>query len=395
MTRTRRGRGEGAVYQRKDGRWTVEVSIGYAMIERPDGAIRRKRMRSTLYGATKAEVLEKLATTDRTTLRAGLKAHRLTTSEYLDKWMATHEIRVTTRRRYEDLIARCIKPHIGPIRLASLEPLHIQAMLNELGRSGGKRTPSMVFEITRAAMRQAVRWRYIRLSPCDGVEPPRKPKRQYTVLTREECGRFLAAAEADRLGALYVLAALTGARQGELLGLKWPDVDLQLRTMTIRRTLVETKGHFGPSDEAKTEQSTRVVELPQRAVLALQAHRKAMLAERHLGAPVFCTTEGGWTRKPNLRNRSFLPLLKAAGLPVERGERIRFHDLRHGIATYLLEQDVHPGKVAKLLGHSSPRVTMEIYSHVLRPQMREVADMIDATLTQKPEIGRQSPVKKP
>lgn len=375
MTRKRRGRGEGGYWVRKDGRHVVSVSLGYGT----DG----KRIRRYAYGSTKAEAFDAAAE-----LRAGIVSGdvaptRLTLGAYLDEWIkAKTKLRVTTRARYGEAIA-AMKPIIGHVRLTRVRPIQIQTMYTILAGRDSKRMPSLCHEVLRAALNQAVKtYRYIKSNPCHAVEKPGRPERELRTLTREELGRFMDAVGKVRLGALCVTAALVGARKGELLALRWDDIDLKKGTMRIQRTLIEMKKIHEPMD-TKTKKSKRLIELPARVVAVLKEHRKRMFAEGFAAAPVFCGDTGKFLWRRSVDRWSLDLCLKAAGLP-----KIRFHDLRHGLATYLLEDDTHPKKVADLLGHASTKTTLEIYSHVTPPQMKDVATRIDAIAD-----GCQSAVK--
>ncbi len=164
---------------------------------------------------------------------------------------------------------------------------------------------------------------------------------------------------------LWVVALSTGMRQGELFGLRWSDIEFDPGCITVRRSLDETRGTFMVK-ETKTKGARRI-DLPPHAVAVLQAHRKAMLAEGHIDAPVFCAPGGNWLRKSNVCRRDFVPAMKRAGVPV-----IRFHDMRHTHASLLLQAGVNVKVVAERLGHSSPTVTMNTYAHVL-PTMQKAA----------------------
>jgi len=159
-------------------------------------------------------------------------------------------------------------------------------------------------------------------------------------------------------------------RQGELFALAWGDIDFDGGALQVRRTLEELKGKLRLK-ETKSRKGRRV-DLPRFALDALHEHRKAMLAEGHGKAPVFCDAAGGYLRRPNVRQRSFTPLLKAAGLPA-----VRFHDLRHTAATLLLTQGVHPKIVSERLGHASIEITLNVYSHCLPTLQREAASKLD------------------
>ena len=192
-------------------------------------------------------------------------------------------------------------------------------------------------------------------------------------LTPEQVKTLLEAARGDRLEALYVLAVHTGLRQGELLGLRWEDVDLDEGTLHVRRTLTSAKG--GPVLSApKTKGSKRSVKLSESAIDALRSHLQRQLEEidrvgslwRENGL-IFASETGEPLDRRSVTNHRFKPLLKRAGLP-----QIRFHDLRHTCATLLLGRNVNPKIVSEMLGHANIAITLDTYSHVL-PNMQDHA----------------------
>ena len=196
-----------------------------------------------------------------------------------------------------------------------------------------------------------------------------------------EARRLLETAHGDGLEAFYVLAVHTGMRRGELLGLKWEDVDLDNFTVRVRRTLTR-KGTGYVLGETKTRKSRRTVKLTPRAVESLRSHR-ARQAEEKLKVGglyqnhglVFAGEGGSLINPSNLRQRSFVPLLVRAGLP-----QITFHDLRHTCASLLFQRNVHPKIVQELLGHASAAIMLDTYSHMLRGMGGEAANAIGKAL---------------
>ncbi len=193
-------------------------------------------------------------------------------------------------------------------------------------------------------------------------------------MSQEQARILLAAARGDRLEALYVLAVSAGLRQGELLGLRWRDVDMERGTLSVRRQLTRSKEDGLRFTEPKSKKSRRSIRLAGRATEALRRHRSAQNKERlRLGTLwkdqdlVFANRTGAPLDVGNLTNYSFRPLLERAELP-----RIRFHDLRHTCATLLLSRNVNPKIVQEMLGHANISETMDTYSHVL-PSMQETA----------------------
>jgi len=227
--------------------------------------------------------------------------------------------------------------------------------------------------VLHKALDQAVSDGLIPRNAAKGVKVPQAKRKEIRPLTPEQSKALLEAARGDRLEALYVLAHNTGLRQGELLALKWEDVELEDAVLRVRRTLTRTGGKVdvGPP---KTNKSRRSIGLTTSAVEALRDHLVRQLEEMeemgslyHPGGLVFANESGGIINPSNLRNRSFTRLLERAGLP-----KIRFHDLRHTCATLLLTKNVNPKIVSEMLGHSSISITLDTYSHVL-PTMQENA----------------------
>jgi integrase len=390
-TRRRRGHGEGAIYPRNDGRWAGAVELGWR-----DG----KRQRKTVYGKTRKEVAEKINRLLRDHQEHEIRAdERLTVEKYLTEWLQAMEVVVRPRtwRRYEELIRRHAVPHVGRIRLTRLSAEHLQHLYAELILGGlAAATVVQLHRILHNALGQAVRWDLVGRNVADLVKPPRVPRYELTTLSPEQSRQFLDAARGDRLEALYVLAITTGMRLGELLRLRWREVDLEARVLSIRGA-PPGEGGAGP----KTERSRRPVVLTEVAAAALRRHRAAQAAERiragaawQNGDLVFANTVGGPLNQSNLRLRSFHPLLKRAGLPM-----MRFHDLRHSAATLLLGMGVHPKVVSEMLGHAQVSITLDVYSHVTATMQHQAVNALNDLLavklavnqdghTQKPQLGR-------
>jgi integrase len=369
--RKRRGRGEGSVFQRSDGVWTSTITIGY------DESGKRKRR--TIYGNSKAAVLEKLTQLKHAASTGTLAdPTRLTIREFLERWLEDVQrpnIRASTHARYVSLMATHITPHVGGVRLAKVQPLTIQGLYAKLTATGASgRTRELVHVVLRKAFKQAVLWGQLSRNPCDAVARPKPTKRTIRYFTAEETSQLLSAARGERLQALYVLAVSTGIRQGELFGLKWRDVDWNASAVAVQRTVDDLRGTLIVG-EPKTTRGRRRVELPAFAMQALREHRKAMFAEGHASDWIFCDTKGGLLRRGNVLRRSYFPLLKTAKLAP-----LNFHCLRHTAATLLLLQGTHPKVVQERLGHATISITLDTYSHVLPSMQRDAADKLDALL---------------
>ncbi len=365
----KRGNGEGTIHRRKDGGWCAQYTVYTA----------EGRKRKTIYGKTRAEVGGKLAKalSDR---EGGLvfDSSNITVGEYLDRWLvecAKGTVRESTFERYEYAIRPHIKPALGRAKLKSLTPAHVRGFYREKLDAGlASATVHKMHIVLHKALDQAVADGLIPRNVTDAIKVPRVDREEINPLTGEEANHLIEAARSDRLEALYVLAIHTGLRQGELLALKWEDLDLEAGTLRVRRTLTYAGGKHSLA-EPKTKKSRRTVRLTTGAVAALRDHLERQMGEMERlgslykrGGFVFANKTGGTINPSNLRNRSFARLLKCAGLP----QTTRFHDLRHTCATLLLSRNVNPKIVSEMLGHANIAITLDTYSHVL-PDMQEKA----------------------
>ena len=368
----KRANGEGSIYRRADGRWAASVSVNHG---------RRKY----LYGRTRHDVARKLTAT----LKArqdGLPivGERQTMIQYMEGWLESVKasLRPRTWERYEEIIRLRVNPVLGNLRLGRLAPEHLQRLYSgrlESGLSPG--SVRQIHAVLRRALGQAARWGLVARNVATLVTPPRRSRQEMTAFGPEQVRTLLDAVAGDRLEALYVLAVTTGMRQGEILGLRWRDVDLDDGSVQVKATLQRTGGVFVFA-EPKTASSRRQIALTDGAVAALKRHRVAQAEERlrlrrawEDNDLVFANEAGRPIAAPNLRNRSFWPLLERAGLP-----RIRFHDLRHTAATLMLGQGVHPKVVSEMLGHSQISITLDLYSHVTATMQRQATQALDALL---------------
>ncbi len=384
--RARRGRGEGSVYRRPDGRWCAMISVGYGA----DG----KRKRRTVYGKTKKAVQDELTRVQSSKLTGTLvDPSRKTVAEYLGKWLddvARMTVRATTFYNYKAIVKNHINPRIGGVGLQKLTPVHVQALYSEMERDGiGPNPRRLAHAVLHRALKQALKWGLVVRNVCDAVEPPRVPKSEITPLDTSEVGRLLAAADGDRLEALYWLAIGSGLRIGELFGLQWSDIDLSAGTVSVRRTLTEIDGKLALA-EPKSAKSRRLVVIGSKVIDKLSGHRKATVAAGLAGSEhVFTNQHGGPLRRSHFHADEFKPLLKRAGLRM-----VRFHDLRHTHATQLLSQGVHMKVVQERLGHSQISLTMDTYSHVMPSMQIDAAAKMDSLMiADHSENGSQLAVK--
>ena len=375
----KRGNGEGSIYQRKDGRW-----VGQYLVYTAKGPKYRY-----LYSKTRQDVAKKLtkAMADRD---GGLvfDAGALTLGEYLDRWI-TDSVRDTVRQRtwerYESIVRVHIKPALGGVKLKALTPTHVRGLYREKLDAGlASRTVQYIHTTLHKALKEAVADGLIPRNVTEAVKAPRAKGKEINALSPAQARAFLeAASEAnDRFEALYVLAVTAGLREGELLGLRWDDLDLDAGTLSVRRTLSEARS--GRFFEAPKNGKGRSIRLTKQTVEALRSHRKRQ-NEQRLGLGtlwqdkglVFPAQAGTPMNAKNLTARSFKPLLERAGLP----RTVRLHDLRHTCATVLLGKGVHPKIVQELLGHATIAITLDTYSHVLPNMQGEAVTAMESALS--------------
>jgi len=309
-------------------------------------------------------------------------ADSLKVEEYLDRWLTdsvSDTVKATTFERYEQITRLHLKSALGRVKLKALTPAHVRGLYREKLEAGlSARTVRYVHTTLHKALKQAVMDGLIPRNVTEAVKPPQPTREEIHPLTPEQAKVLLQTAHTagDRLEALYVLAIPTGLRQGELLGLKWDDVDLEDGSLQVRRTLAITKS--GPVFSfPKTTGSRRSVKLTGKAIEVLKSHLERQLAEidrvGSLWSPgdadglIFASETGEPLDRRAVTKQKFKPLLKQAKLP-----EIRFHDLRHTCATLLLTRNVNPKIVSEMLGHSTIAITLDTYSHVL-PNMRDQA----------------------
>ena len=372
----KRGNGEGSITKRKDGRWMARY-----VVHTSNGPKRRH-----IYGKTRQEVAEKLskAVSDRV---GGLvfDGDRETLGAFLERWLdeaVRDTVKQSTFENYAYVVRRHITPDLGLVRLRDLKSRDVRRLYWEKLDVGlSPRTVQIIHTVLRRALQQAVRDDVLPRNVCDAVTAPRRTKKEMRPLAPGQAKRLLTVVHGDRLEALYVLAVTAGLREGELLGLRWDDLDLGRRLLQVRRQLTRTRA--GLSFSAPKRGKARVVRLTSTAVAALEGHRAEQNEERTRAGSlwqetnlVFTSTVGTPVDVGNLTYRSFRPLLKRADLP-----RIRFHDLRHTCATLLLSRGTHPKIVQEMLGHANISMTMDTYSHVLPDMQEKAVDAMDDVLT--------------
>jgi integrase len=331
--------------------------------------------RHSIYTRTEREAQERL--------RAALAAadhgtrplsQQLTVAAFLNDWaeLALTRLRPRTAESYAAVVRLYVIPAIGRIPLAKLEPEHVRRMLADLAarQNLSATTRRYARSVLRTALAQALREGKVLRNVATLVDPPPKVHRELRPLSREQVRVFLDGVQGDRLEALYVTALGTGLRQGELLALRWSDVDLDAGALTVRHTLGRFTRELAPT---KTERSRRTLRLPRRVTEALAAHRERQKVVP-LSGLIFTSQAGAPLQSVNV-TRDLQRHLTRLGLPHQR-----FHDLRHAFATLALEAGEDLGVVSRILGHTTLATTADVYAHLTPAMLDRAAERMDAIL---------------
>ena len=303
----------------------------------------------------------------------------LTTGAYLAQWLchAKSRVRPKTYEGYEGVIRLYAAPSLSEVPLERLHPLHLQQLyssLTERGLAGG--TVLNLHLVLTQALHQAVRWRLLIANPASGAQPPRPRRPEQKMVDPALASRILTAVAGTPMELPAAVALATGMRRGEILALRWSDLDAGLTVAQVRRSL-QVSGEGLQFVEPKTRRSRRSVALPTFLRPHLQRQREAQ-GTRRFTCPAWVDLDlvvdsgDGSPLHPDTLSSGWYRFLKRSGLP-----HVRFHDLRHAHATLLLLQQVHPKVVSERLGHASVGITLDIYSHVLPSMQSEAAQAFD------------------
>ena len=370
----KRANGEGNIRKRKDGRWEGRYTAGY---DSKTG----KRIIKNVLGKTQAEVKEKLkiALEETNGLDVSKAADEYTVTSWLRTWYelyAKPNVRTATANRYELIIETYTIPRIGHIKLKKLTTRHLQKLYKELLESGrihvGKSqdkglsttTVHSVHLMLHCALERAVKERLIPRNPCEDCVVPKPRKLEMKILSPEHMKAYLEAAERRGMLPMFYLELVSGLRKGELVALRWDDLDIQQRTIFVSKQYVRNPDGSLELTRPKTENSVRLVSIPQTAVdLLIQEHAK------HPDSPyMFPSPLTGEMYHPDSVVNLHKKILMDAGL-----EHLRFHDLRHTFATTALQNGVDVKTVSSMLGHFDAGFTLRTYTHATRQKQDEAA----------------------
>lgn len=379
-------RHKGHIRERSPGSWEVRYSLG------KNPATGKTRVATVTVHGKRQDAAKRLRCL-LSSLDTGehVDPTRMTVKQWLTTWLAAvrQEISPKSHERYSEVVENSLVPELGALRIATLAPAHILAAYTKWadgGRRDGKpgglspSTRRYMHRVLRSALERAVEQQVIARNPADAFRRrlPKVERREMQTLTLEQSVRLLGAIENSDLYWPVLLALSTGMRRGEILALRWKNIDLERRSLRVVESLEQTKAglRFKPP---KTEK-VRVVTLPEFAVARLrtlkrdQAETLFKLGVRQTGITLVCAKPDGAPYQPRNLTHAFSNLIAGiSDIP-----RVRFHDLRHSHATQLLLSGVHPKIAQERLGHSTITTTLDLYSHVTQTMQEDAASRLDA-----------------
>jgi len=365
----------GHIRKRSEGSWTVVVEL-----PRDPETGRRRQKWVTVKGPKKEaeRVLAELITQVESGLAAQAPA-KMKVGQYLEQWLESIKGTVkesTWQTRY--YLTREWIRLLGDVPLSKLTSLQVQKAIANLPQHWKNSSKNAAWHVLNSAFNRAVKWGLIAKNPVSGTVRPKEEKRAVRVWTEEEAAKFLAATKGHRWYALFYLALATGMRLGELRGLRWKDIDLEAGIIAISQII----GPGGEPTTPKTAGSRRKIPIDPETIAVIRLHRKRQLEERMANGLVWLSDDDyvfsakkGTPLAEGTVEEAFKEVQRKSGVPP-----IRFHDLRHTHATFLLRQGVHPKIVAERLGHSKVSITLDTYSHVLPDSQQEAVRAIQRIL---------------
>jgi integrase len=375
MRKRRRGSGEGTIaFRPRENRWYARLSLGY------EGGRRRRKV---FYGSTEAEVRAKLLDARHDQSRGlPVTPKGQTVAQFLDGWVKHRaNVRPRSYEIHEAVVRLHLVPELGKLRLEKLTPQHVQTLLDRKLKSRlSAQSVVCIRQVLRTALSEAVKFNLVARNVAALVSPPQIPHREIKPLDATEARAILDAARGTRFEAAYAIALNLGLRRGEILGLRWADIDFDRNTLRVAQALRRVDGKL-QATETKTGRSRRTLSLPAGVVAALRTRRAHQSQERLLAgtqwqdSELIFTTGRGTPLDPHYLLWDFQRVLKRAGVP-----HVRFHDLRHSAASLLLAQGVPLRTIMEILGHASITITAGLYAHISAPMMRDAADKMDALL---------------
>jgi len=373
---------KGHLKKRSKDSWTIVVDLG----RNADG--KRNQKWHSIKGTKREAEAELVRILKSNEDGIYIEPNKTTVTEYLTKWLASIEamLGAKTFERYEEIINKHFIPNIGHHKLNKLQPLHIETLYSDMLRNGridgkgglSKTTVEHHHRVLKKALSKAVKWQYLGRNPCDAVDPPKPEKKDIQTLTVEETQQFLEKAKGSNIYLPILLAVTTGIRLGEVCGLRWMDIDLDNKRLSIRQVIGESRRYGIIIKEPKTKNSKRSIALSKTTVEALRQY-KAEVSKLRLQLGIGLKKEDLIFEKTPGDRLTPTRVSSAYNWFIHKNKlkRVSFHALRHTHATHLLEGNIHPKIVSERLGHATIGITLNTYSHVLPNMQEEAANKID------------------
>jgi integrase len=368
-------RRRGTIQSRSPGSFRIRYSLGTDPVSG-----KRRWATATVKGSRKdaeRELTRRLRTVD---TGEHPEPSKMSVGDWLDLWLASTKIEVSpkTHERYAEIVRCYLVPGLGGIGLQRLAPSDIQRAYAGFERKPSPRTRRHIHRILKSALARAVEQQALARNPADALKRlPKVERKPPSTLTIEQSQRLLAEIKHTTTYWPVMLALATGLRRGEILALRWRNIDLTAGVIRVVESLEQTKA--GLRFKSTKSEKGRGVALPSFAIAELRRHKQAQaqallaLGVRQSGDTLVCGRVDGEPKQPASLTHEFTYLVgRIRGFP-----RIRFHDLRHSHATQLLASGVHPKVVQERLGHSTIAVTMDIYSHVTPGMQSEAVAKLD------------------
>jgi integrase len=362
-----------AIKKLSNGKWQLKMRVGNTV----EGRVKWiNRQFSTKKDAEKFE-REILSQKDK-----GMYVHPSSElfKDFITNWFETkkNEIGIQTANNYTLNLKNYIIPMLGNYQIGKLKLPTIQRFINELHENVGLKpaTVRKIYTIVSAALNDAVKWEYIPKNPAQHVKLPKIECKELEVWNSQQVKQFLEVAKENRYYIVFYLALMTGMRQGEILGLRWKDIDFEKKQLSIYQTLSSDGKTI--LQGGKTVNSRRTIRLSDDTIRVLRSHYRMVIQEKmkyrseYVDNGLVCCTEKGTPTNPSNVRRLMKRFIRMSGVP-----HITFHQLRHTHATLLIESGVNVKAVSQRLGHSDVRVTLDIYSHVTKTMEDGIAELLD------------------
>jgi integrase len=369
-----RGDGEGTIYKRKNGRWCGQVTIG---TDPKTG----NPIRKTFYGDKRKDVARQMTELKQQLFDGSyIKQSEITVEEWFTQWNKGRKntVAYSTYRVYGSLIRNHIAKEIGDIKLKDLKTRHLQEILNDRFDKGLKSgSIKLLHAIVNRSLKQAVKERIVHSNPAQAVEVPKKQEEdKLHTWNKKQVNKFLARASDHRYYMVFFLAVNTGMRKGELLGIKWEDIDFNKKRIEVKRQAIRTdKGTI--LKKPKTKAGNRIIPVTDNVIKKLKKHKirqsenKLALGSNYKDKDLVNCNKIGDLINPVTAYTEFKEIIRSIKLP-----DIRLHDLRHTFSTLFLEAGGNIKTLQQILGHSSISVTMDTYSHVTDEMLDSAAKNI-------------------